>query len=414
MTALEPAPLAGGILRVLRPDGSVAGAAFLVSERLAVTCAHMIRAGEETSPGTRVMVDVGAVDGPGPFPATGARLAPTGGCRRTGDGGATARHPTRTADGERRPTMGTPRQNARFPHSHDQSVWHSAVLRQQQGNGWLQFEQATDGRYAVRRGFSGAPVWDDELAAVVGMVVAADPGHPVAFLIPTDRLVAAAPSLRDVVGLPSPFPGLEAYQESNAAAFFGRDEETERITRLVLDHPLVTVLGASGCGKSSVVRAGVGPRLRQEGRATCVVPRTRDLLGVLAAGLTSLIHPEARGQAQRTGSAEPVGTDQQEARGGCGGGENRTAEEQPGDPASEHEHLGEQHGVHLQVGVAELDSDRQYDGVTQGYRNHEASHRVGLVDINGGGDGACRHRSHDIGQDPFFPGRTSARRWPPA
>ncbi|WP_030738747.1 hypothetical protein [Streptomyces sp. NRRL F-2890] len=87
-------------------------------------------------------------------------------------------------------------------------MWHSAVLRQQQGNGWLQFEQATDGRYAVRRGFSGAPVWDDELAAVVGMVVAADPGHPVAFLIPTDRLVAAAPSLRDVVGLPSPFPGL--------------------------------------------------------------------------------------------------------------------------------------------------------------------------------------------------------------
>ncbi|GAA2054770.1 hypothetical protein GCM10009757_30820 [Streptomyces cheonanensis] len=300
MTAYEPAPLAGGILRVLRPDGAVAGAAFLVTDRLAVTCAHVLDTGAGTGPGSRVMVDVGAAHGPGPFPATvrdwhpGTDVAvlevaaPLPGTRpvplvETGD----------RLWGHRARTLG-------FPRGHHQGVWHAAVLRQQQGNGWLQFEQAADGRYPVRRGFSGAPVWDDELAAVVGMVVAADLGNPVAFLIPTDRLVAAAPSLREVVGLPSPFPGLGAYQEHDSQAFFGRDRETERITRLVLGHPLVTVLGASGCGKSSVVRAGVVPRLRAEGLATCVVPRTRDLLGALAAGLSSLIRPGLHGHAQRT------------------------------------------------------------------------------------------------------------------
>ncbi|ONK15571.1 trypsin-like peptidase domain-containing protein [Streptomyces sp. MP131-18] len=298
MTAPEPAPLAGGVLRVLRDDGAVAGAAFLVAERLAVTCAHVIGAGG-AGPGPQVMVDVGVADGPGPFPATVREWHPDADVAVLELGaplpGTRPVPLVETGDllwGHRARTLG-------FPRNHDQGVWHAAVLRQQQGNGWLQFEQATDGRYAVRRGFSGAPVWDDEVAAVVGMVVAADLGHPVAFLIPTERLVAASPSLRDVVGLPSPFPGLEAYQESDAAAFFGRERETGQITRLILDHPLLTVLGASGCGKSSVVRAGVVPRLRAAGMATCVLPRTRDLLGALATGLTSLVQPELQGAAQR-------------------------------------------------------------------------------------------------------------------
>ncbi|WP_193318067.1 MULTISPECIES: nSTAND1 domain-containing NTPase [Streptomyces] len=298
MSTPEPVPLAGGVLRVLRPDGAVAGAAFLVTDRLAVTCAHVVGTGD-VRPGQQVGVDVGVAGGPGPFPATVREWHPDADVAvlETAEPlpGTRPVPLVETGDllwGHRARTLG-------FPRHHDRGVWHSAVLRQRQGNGWLQFEQAADGRYPVRRGFSGAPVWDDELAAVVGMVVAADLGNPVAFLIPTAQLVAAAPSLREVVGPPSPFPGLEAYQESDAPAFFGRDEESERITRLVLDHPLVTVLGASGCGKSSVVRAGVLPRLRAAGLATCVLPRTRDLLGAIATGLTAVAQPELRGRAQR-------------------------------------------------------------------------------------------------------------------
>jgi AAA ATPase domain len=75
-----------------------------------------------------------------------------------------------------------------------------------------------------------------------------------------------------------PFPGLEAYTEQDSAVFFGRDDEiTELLERL---HPvvpgqtnrLITVIGPSGVGKSSLVQAGVVPRLRQRRRGWIVVP----------------------------------------------------------------------------------------------------------------------------------------------
>ena len=62
----------------------------------------------------------------------------------------------------------------------------------------------------------------------------------------------------------SPYLGLNAYQEEHAPVFFGREDEALAGIEL-LDRgapPLVMVLGASGSGKSSLVRAGILPRLR--------------------------------------------------------------------------------------------------------------------------------------------------------
>ena len=61
-----------------------------------------------------------------------------------------------------------------------------------------------------------------------------------------------------------PYLGLSAYQEEHAALFFGREEESlAGIELLDRGAPgLVLVLGASGSGKSSLVRAGILPRLR--------------------------------------------------------------------------------------------------------------------------------------------------------
>ena len=66
----------------------------------------------------------------------------------------------------------------------------------------------------------------------------------------------------------SPFPGLRAFDESYAAVFFGRDRQIEQLRHLV-DPPsrvregaIVPVLGPSGSGKSSLVRAGLVPALR--------------------------------------------------------------------------------------------------------------------------------------------------------
>ncbi|MGA7412647.1 MAG: hypothetical protein WBW33_19365 [Bryobacteraceae bacterium] len=60
----------------------------------------------------------------------------------------------------------------------------------------------------------------------------------------------------------NPFPGLAPYDEPEAALFFGRDKEIEEILERLASHRLLAVVGVSGCGKSSLVRAGVKPVLR--------------------------------------------------------------------------------------------------------------------------------------------------------
>ena len=63
----------------------------------------------------------------------------------------------------------------------------------------------------------------------------------------------------------SPYPGLAAFQETDAGRFFGRDAEIARMVARVREHPLSGVIGPSGAGKSSFVRAGVGPALKASG-----------------------------------------------------------------------------------------------------------------------------------------------------
>lgn len=61
---------------------------------------------------------------------------------------------------------------------------------------------------------------------------------------------------------PCPYRGLFAFQEADAHLFFGREQVTDALTTAVKLKPLVAVVGPSGSGKSSVVFAGLVPRLR--------------------------------------------------------------------------------------------------------------------------------------------------------
>jgi KaiC/GvpD/RAD55 family RecA-like ATPase len=81
-----------------------------------------------------------------------------------------------------------------------------------------------------------------------------------------------------------------------APFFFGRETFTEKLLHAVRRQSLVALVGASGCGKSSVARAGLVPRLRREGRETVwevatLVPGDRQLLA-LAAALVPLLEHE--------------------------------------------------------------------------------------------------------------------------
>jgi WD40 repeat protein len=70
----------------------------------------------------------------------------------------------------------------------------------------------------------------------------------------------------DVENIPNPFKGLEAFQQTDSHFFFGRENLISKsLKRLRQDRPtrFLAVIGASGSGKSSLVRAGVLPSLRK-------------------------------------------------------------------------------------------------------------------------------------------------------
>lgn len=65
--------------------------------------------------------------------------------------------------------------------------------------------------------------------------------------------------------LPNPYKGLRAFDEDDAADYFGRGELVDTLAAQVNDGPLLVLVGPSGSGKSSAVRAGLLPALRAGG-----------------------------------------------------------------------------------------------------------------------------------------------------
>ena len=59
------------------------------------------------------------------------------------------------------------------------------------------------------------------------------------------------------------FIGLQSYSEAQSDIFYGRDEEIDRLTNLINANTLTIVFGKSGTGKTSLLNAGVFPRLRR-------------------------------------------------------------------------------------------------------------------------------------------------------
>lgn len=64
--------------------------------------------------------------------------------------------------------------------------------------------------------------------------------------------------------LPNPYVGPRAFEEAEESRFFGREREREKLYHLLLARRLVLLPAPSGAGKSSLVRAGMIPRLRQK------------------------------------------------------------------------------------------------------------------------------------------------------
>ena len=113
--------------------------------------------------------------------------------------------------------------------------------------------------------------------------------------------MTARDSVEDVfsVALPArPYPGLRPFGKQEWPIFFGRERMTDEVIGRLIDHRFLMVHGDSGCGKSSLIRAGVLPRLEQDcARAgarwlTCAVTPGDEPLGNLAAALSGLRGPD--------------------------------------------------------------------------------------------------------------------------
>lgn len=60
---------------------------------------------------------------------------------------------------------------------------------------------------------------------------------------------------------PAPYPGLRSFGPDETALFFAREAQTDGLVQRLAKSNIMVVLGGSGCGKSSLVRAGLIPRL---------------------------------------------------------------------------------------------------------------------------------------------------------
>ncbi|MDI9888597.1 serine protease [Streptomyces sp. HNM0645] len=271
--------LVSAIVRVKGPDGTIGGAGFLIAPDLALTCAHVVldalglkREGT-VKIGRKVTLDQPLAGNGGEWTAVVEHWKPIRG-DETGDI-AVLRLPDTIPGARPLPLLDARdvwNHNARamgFTDDNLNGIWHSGRLRGRVGGGWVQLSRDDGEAVRVKGGFSGSPVWDNRLRAVVGMMVAAQPVREAqqAFVLRTSTLLDEVPALDPVVSPPTPFRGLAVFQEGDAGVFFGRDADIARVvTALDRGAPSVTVYGPSGCGKSSLVMAGVVPKVRRSGR----------------------------------------------------------------------------------------------------------------------------------------------------
>lgn len=272
------------VARVMGPDGEPVGAAFLVTPTVLLTAAHVVslaaghgREGVERPDG-EVFLNFAAAPDQYPraevvhwIPPGGASPEDIAGLRLIDpvpDGVTPVPFTDLTAPlGRRVVTLGFPRD---APHG----GWGLGRLAGADARDLVQVDTLPDSQFTIEEGFSGTPVWDVEDRAVAGLVVEGwTRGRRSGFMIPTSVLLAAWPWLADQVWPRSPFRGLRSFREGDAEVFFGRDELVARVVRLNRTAPALTMVGPSGIGKSSLLNAGVLPRLRQ--RAGLVVATVR-------------------------------------------------------------------------------------------------------------------------------------------
>lgn len=82
----------------------------------------------------------------------------------------------------------------------------------------------------------------------------------------------------------NPYKGVNTYKDDDSAVFWGRDKEIKDITNLVVKNNSVVLTGYSGCGKSSLIHAGLNPNLKDNHSCytLVIIPKTRFELEIVS------------------------------------------------------------------------------------------------------------------------------------
>jgi WD40 repeat protein/class 3 adenylate cyclase len=116
------------------------------------------------------------------------------------------------------------------------------------------------------------------------------------FQLDLDGLPVEFPALKTLGAEPpptagsAPYQGLQFFTEADAQHFFGREALTGRLVELVCGQRFLAVVGASGSGKSSLVRAGLVPALRRTRARDSLPAACRDVRWQVHV-LTPTAHP---------------------------------------------------------------------------------------------------------------------------
>jgi hypothetical protein len=257
-----------GIVAVLDTHDQVVGTGFLVAAGVVVTCAHVVQQAK-SAPGKEITVRFAAnqtsyaaqVDEKAFSPTAeldvailrlehypkDARILPLG----------------HSAGSERHDfaTFGYP-QLGEFVGLNASGRLEGKTITES-GEHFLQINSQN-----VAPGMSGGPLLDLTRKFVIGMVncgflLEGSAKHrDTAFATPTESLWQVCPELQ--ASEFCPYKNLQAFTEQDRDYFFGRAAVVENLLKKLRSNPgLLAVIGASGSGKSSLVQAGLLPRLRQ-------------------------------------------------------------------------------------------------------------------------------------------------------
>jgi len=118
------------------------------------------------------------------------------------------------------------------------------------------------------------------------------------FLSALSEAVAAARPIvevKDEIPRPErPYKFLDYFEAADRAIFYGREWEAPALQRQIMAHKLTVLYGASGVGKTSLLQAGVIPRLHEDGYVAFYVRSLEDPAQAIKTEALRLTHGEAQ------------------------------------------------------------------------------------------------------------------------